>query len=221
MFVVFFKTIFCVSDGVIYSDDGKTLIRGNKDLKTFTVPNKVEVFADGNEISNCFGDCSSLRSIYFFSASKLRTVGAYSFYQSKLKEINFLNCTNLTSIGAYSFDSSELETIILPDSVTTFSKCSFAAKNIKTFPFPLNLKSVPYWCFYYAKSFLNVSFKSNSKITTIEVEAFIGAGVRYVHLPASITSLSSAFSGCHIDSITIDEKKPKLFSLFQCCPYKR
>lgn len=71
--------------------------------------------------------------------SFIKKIGYYAFERCKLKAIQFNNDCKLETIDEFSFYNSSIESIIIPPSVTSIKKSSFAyCKQLKTFEFSQN-----------------------------------------------------------------------------------
>jgi len=118
---------------------------------------------------NCFTVCSSLKAILL--PNNLNTINENAFYKSALESIEL---SNIKIIENYAFSYTPVKSIVLPSTLETLGKSSFA--------FCSSLESI------------NIP----STITTIKVSTFEDCSVlNNVILPSTITSIDDlAFSGC-------------------------
>ena len=138
--------------GVLYSPDGKRLLKGNEDITSYTVKEGTKVICDkafNFVISNSslqsivipesvteigdgtFWGCDSLQSIVI--PDSVTEIGKEAFYGCYLLQ-NIVIPNSVTSIGDSTFwSSTSLQSIVIPDSVTEIAD--------KAFPFGIDLTS--------------------------------------------------------------------------------
>lgn len=144
-----------MKDGVIYAaEDGKpvTLLSATSALsETIEIPNTVttvsdSVFYENEKVKNVvflpggtepltFSGATSTKSAFAWSSlesielpARLKAIPNYLFYYCKqLTTVTFGEGeSQLTSIGNYAFQYTALQSIVIPDSVTTFSGSSYS-----------------------------------------------------------------------------------------------
>ena len=138
--------------GVLYSPDGKRLLKGNEDITSYTVKEGTKVICDkafNFVISNSslqsivipesvteigdgtFWGCDSLQSIVI--PDSVTEIGKEAFYGCYLLQ-NIVIPNSVTSIGDSTFwGCTSLQSIVIPDSVTEIAD--------KAFPFGIDLTS--------------------------------------------------------------------------------
>ena len=104
--------------GVIYSKDGKRLLKGNVELKEYTVRKGTRVICD-----HAFYHCSSLTSLTL--PSSLQSIGGGAF--SDCNSLTSLTLpSSLQSIGNYAFyDCTSLTSLTLPSSLQSIGGGAF------------------------------------------------------------------------------------------------
>ena len=196
-----FKSI----DGVLFSKDGKTLIRypeGKRDLETYTIPVGVTEIA-----AHAFDGCHSLRNIIM--PQSINYIGDYAFRNCrKVSNIEipsnvgfigkdaFGNCSSLCSIEVasgninyYSIDGvlfSRQNTLLLYP----------IEKNLTEYTIPSGTTTIGKSAFRNARKLRQVNIPES--VTTIESEAFCDCwSVVELVIPHSVTDIGKgAFRGC-------------------------
>ena len=106
-------------DGVIYSVEGKKLLKCNNNyLTSYVVRQGMRVICD-----NAFSWCKFLQSVSI--PDTVTRIGDWTFRNcSSLRSVSIPD--SVTSIGDNAFgDCSSLKSIMLPDSVTSIGHCAF------------------------------------------------------------------------------------------------
>ena len=177
--------------GVIYSKDGKRLLKGNKTLTEYTVRKGTRVICDG-----AFEYCKSLSSLTL--PSSLQSIGDRAFWGcTSLSSLTFPS--SLKSIGDGAFGGcSSLTSLTLPSSLQSIGNSAFfCCKSLSSLIFSSSLQSIG------EKAFCGC--KSLSSLT----------------LPSSLQSIGdSAFSGCKsLEDITLPKGLQYIgFAAFALCP---
>lgn len=116
------NTAYKVTDGVLFTADGKTLLQYPPAMAAsdYNIPDTVESID-----SMAFAKSSKLSSVTF--GSSVKTVGEYAFSEAAaLSELN-LN-SGLETIGTMAFQRcSSLKTVTIPATVTSFDSAFFAS----------------------------------------------------------------------------------------------
>ena len=169
-------------DGILYSKDGKTLIKfpGARKDEGFTVPSYVEIIAD-----KAFLGCD-LSSVVI--------------------------CEGVTYIGEFAFSMSLLEGVVIPESVTNIGSGAFAnCLKLNSFNIPKNLEAIPD-LFMYGSLALRHSTISTvvipDGVKSIGRKAFAGCNsLVTVSIPDGVTSIGQgAFAHCeNLKMITIPD----------------
>lgn len=130
-----------MQDGLIMSEDGKTLIKANESISSCTIPNSVKYIDN-----DAFARCTLLTSVNI--PDSVKDIGINAFYgctsltsvtiSEGVEEIGyqvFSGCTSLnsiiipdsvTKIGAYAFeDCNSLKSVIIPNSVKKIDDHAF------------------------------------------------------------------------------------------------
>lgn len=154
--------------GVLYSKDGKRLLKCNKrrKIKDYSIKEGTIVICNG------------------------------SFQNSYLRQINIPD--SLKIIGEYAFDNNFLlQQINIPNSVTTIKNCAFVAcKKIQQISLPRSTKYIGDYVFMYCNNLQQITIPDS--IITIGDGAFMGCSVlKQVVIPKPITTIGkSIFSNC-------------------------
>ena len=133
------NSCYRMTDGCLYTADGKTLVRANPEVKSYTVPEGVTTIASG-----AF-ELTDLQSITI--PSHVTAIGEYAFYDclgltgieipgsvKRIEDYTFTYCQNLTSvklhrglthIGREAFcDDFRLTSMTVPSSVKEIGGCA-------------------------------------------------------------------------------------------------
>ena len=152
---------FEAKDGVLYADEGASLMRypiGRKPVEMIIPDGVLHI---GHV---AFADCSSLTSVKF--PSDLTFIGSAAFSDcsgltdiiipegvTKISDFTFNSCKNLRSvtlpsqlreIGAAAFSSTALMTVSLPDTLTTIGEQAFIATPMKEITIPRSVTDIGY-----------------------------------------------------------------------------
>ena len=195
------NTTFKVIDNVLYSMDGKTLIKyGNANSSShFTVPSTVE------EIADCaFWKCESLYSITIPDSVTRIGVSAFSGC-TNLNNVELSN--NLTTLDKNAFrECKSLTNITIPKSLTVIGDWAFyRCDNLTTVSFEADtLQKIGEWAFCDCLSLKN--FQIPKSVTAIGEYAFYNCpALEQMVLPAGLTVIEGGlFSDCiSLKSVTI------------------
>ena len=171
--------------GVLYSEDGKTLLKFNKELRSYVIPEGVDAIAisafQESSIENivmpktmrvigedAFDSCKLLTSVVFNSGLRRIYRGAFDYCEN-LQKVSFPN--SVISIGSFCGCKS-LTKVKLPSSLKEISPRAFYQTNIKEIRIP-------------------------DTVQIIGADAFSLTPIENIHLPSSLCYIGQcAFSGC-------------------------
>ena len=177
--------------GVIYSKDGKRLLRARADLSGhYMIKEGTKVICD-----EAFFWYKLLTSINIPDSVTSIGVSAFDGCES-LTSINIPD--SVTSIGRAAFDGCEsLTSINIPDSVTSIGNSAFrSCKSLTSINIPNSVTSIGDSAFDVCKSLTNINIPDS--VTSIGKSAFSWCkSLTCINIPDSVTSIGeSAFSRC-------------------------
>ena len=200
--------------GVIYSKDGKRLLKGNVELKEYTVRKGTRVICD-----SAFEYCKSLSSLTL--PSSLQSIGDRAFYGcSSLTSLTLPS--SLQSIGDRAFlGCTSLSSLTFPSSLKSIGDGAFGGcSSLTSLTLPSSLQSIGNSAFFCCKSLSSLIFSSS--LQSIGEKAFCGCkSLSSLTLPSSLQSIGdSAFSGCKsLEDITLPKGLQYIgFAAFALCP---
>ena len=137
--------------GVVYSADGKRLIKAPKDMVEYAIPYGVDVICD-----DAFNGCTELKTLSI--SDSVVFIGDFAFNQCHLLDNLTIPCSvlfiskcafrhcklhnlqlnnGLISIGDWAFDSCRIKNLILPDSIRYIGRGAFKwCRLLKELKFP-------------------------------------------------------------------------------------
>ena len=210
--------------GVLYSKDGKRLLKENVELKEYTVRKGTRVICD-----RAFWNCSSLTSLTlpsslqsigggaFTGCTSLRSVICNKFY----KVIGqMLLSADGTQVIAYWGENSE---VTIPEGVQSIGNSAFCdfcdCSSLTSLTLPSSLQSIGNFAFRECESLTSLTLPSS--LQSIGKEAFYGCNsLTSLTLPSSLQSIGdSAFSCCSsLTSLTLPSSLQSIGdSAFSCC----
>ena len=199
--------------GCIYSQDGKRLLKGNKDITSYTVKEGTKVICD-----DAFSWCESLQSIVI--PESVTEIGSYVFSGcSSLQSIDIPD--SVTEIGDRTFNGcSSLESIVIPDSVTEINKDAFCrCDSLQSIVIPDSVTSIGSNAFYECKSLQSIVIPDS--VTEIGYSTFSGcSSLQSIVIPESTTKIGkNAFENCRsLQSIVIPDSVTEIgYSTFIGC----
>lgn len=206
---------FSVRDGILYSADGRTLLRcpmGRKN-KVCAVPQGVErigrgAFADCREIerillpdtvtgigAKAFENCASLAQIELPSTLKTLGGGAFS-HCGTLETVTVPD--GVQAIGDNTFyHCTRLKAVTLPDSATHIGKDAFTlCRSLRAIRLPQGLMEISDRCFLYCSALERIELPET--VTAIGEESFANCGaLQEICLDPAVRRIGAmAFSGC-------------------------
>ena len=187
-----FFTSVAIPDNVTSIGDGAFAECGG--IASITIPDGVRNIGE-----SAFSGCSSLTNIIFGENSKLTSIGESAFsYCSSLTSIiipdsvtsigdgAFEECSNLTSvtigngvksIGNCAFEECEdITSITIPNSVRSIGSWAFSyCSSLTSITIPDSVRSIGNDAFKGCTSLTSITFDENSKLMSIDENAFSGA----------------------------------------------
>ena len=225
--------------GVLYSPDGKRLLKGNEDITSYTVKEGTKVICDkafNFVISNSslqsivipesvteigdgtFWGCDSLQSIVI--PDSVTEIGKEAFYGCYLLQ-NIVIPNSVTSIGDSTFwSSTSLQSIVIPDSVTEINKGAFGrCDSLQSIVIPNSVTSIGDSTFWGCTSLQSIVIPDS--VTEIGNSAFCRCdSLQSIVIPDSVTEIgNSAFQYCSsLQSIVIPDSVTEIGnSAFEYC----
>ena len=179
-------------DGVLYSKDGKTLVRypcGKKD-SAFTIPEGVTEIG-----AYAFRRCSNVKSVII--SEDVVSIGTYAFeYCTSIESLTVPSTVQKMGQGAFR-RCDGLESVVFSEGLSIIGDSAFTqCKKLKAITVPGSVKEIGTAAFSYCGSLESVVISDG--VETIGKSAFSYCEkLSSVALPDSITTLSSyAFSNC-------------------------
>lgn len=154
-------------DGVLYSADGKTIVKypAQKALTEYPVNSGVTTIGQ-----SAFRDASKLTKINIpNTVAKIETSAFYNC--TNLSEINIPE--GIKSIESYTFyDCYDLHSIVLPNSLTSIGSSAFESSGLNSIDIPNNVTNIGSYAFEYCNNLTQVTIKAN--VSSIGYYAFHG-----------------------------------------------
>ncbi len=176
--------------GVIYSKDGKKLLKAPKDLEDYTIKQGALIICD-----EAFSLCKlSLTNVTI--PSSVTTIGKSAFWGCRLLK-NIIIPSSITTISDHAFSRCDtLESVIIPTSVTALSGCFSSCRSLKRVNILGLVKSIEFGTFYGCSNLESVILPVS--VTTIGRKAFqYCRSLKRITIPDSVKSIEvNAFSGC-------------------------
>ena len=208
---------FKVTNGNLYSADGKTLVlyAKGKASNSFTIPSQVEKIRE-----YALFNCGNLRNILFTKNSNLKVIEECGLaYCENLCEIKlpaslekfskdiFLNCPNLTKIDV---DETSKKFKSIGGNLYSKSGNKFilyaCGKKEKSFEIAKNVTTIDKQAFLDAENLETITFEENSTLKTIDEKAFLDClNLRNIEFPKSLKNINyDAFVNCiNLEKIVI------------------
>ena len=184
--------------GVLYSKDGKRLLKGNVELKEYTVRKGTRVICN-----RAFEYCKSLSSLTL--PSSLQSIGDRAFWGcSSLSSLTLPS--SLQSIGDSAFEyCNSLTSLTLPSSLQSIGDSAFlGCSSLISLTLPSSLQSIGDRAFYGCKSLTSLTLPSS--LQSIGDYAFLGcSSLSSLTLPSSLQSIGhGVFRDCKsLSSLTL------------------
>ena len=183
---------------VVYSRNGKRLLKGNKEIGTYPIKKGTQVICD-----SAFSWCESLQQITI--PDSVTNIGQWAFIGCKsLQQITIPD--SVTSIGKGAFSECySLRHITIPDSVTSIEIYAFEnCKSLQQITISDSVTSIGDEAFSECYSLQHITIPDS--VTSIGVWAFIGCkSLQQITIPDSVTSIGyGTFKCCEsLKQITI------------------
>lgn len=154
--------------GVTYSEDHKFLVKGNSDLKEYTVPEGTEVI--GND---AWGKMDKLKKINL--PEGLLEIGSLAF--SGCMGLTAIQLpSTLKEIGGYTFEFTMLRYIVIPEGITILRNDVFGeCFGLNTVVLPSTLESIEDYAFCSCPSLQILLMTEERKLSHIDDNAFDGS----------------------------------------------
>lgn len=171
----------------------------NSSLEYISIPKQVSIIENG-----CFSECKKLKKVDITEDSNLVYLGKKVFdnssiesfyFPKKLKEIDqsiFLNTSKLSNIlvspeNEY-FSNYKNEMIISKKD----NHIVFVQRNIEELIIPSFINQINSYSFHLCKKLKSVEFEPDSKLSCIELNAFLDSSLSTISFPASLRNFSLA-----------------------------
>ncbi|MBE6130110.1 MAG: leucine-rich repeat domain-containing protein [Erysipelotrichaceae bacterium] len=191
----------------------KGLLVGCSSIEKIIIPNYI------TDISYAFSNMQNLKEVIFEEDSTLDRIGSYAFSGCiSLSNIELPN--SIITLGCGAFESCEsIYTIDIPEGVTNIESYAFSncinlnsitlpsslneigliaferCSNLTSIEIPNNVSVIKYGTFMYCSNLISILLPSN--LTTIEGNAFYGAGLTSIEIPSRVRTIdSNAFYAC-------------------------
>ena len=194
--------------GVLYSKDGKRLLKGNSILTEYTVRKGTRVICD-----RAFLGCTSLSSLTL--PSSLQSIGGGAFDGCN-SLISLTLPSSLQSIGNYAFyDCKSLTSLTLPSSLQSIGNGVFYGCNsLTSLTLPSSLQSIGDGAFYGCNSLTSLTLPSS--LQSIGDGAFCDCNsLTSLTLPSSLQSIGD-YAFCDCNSLTSLTLPSSLQSIGDC-----
>ncbi len=182
--------------GCIYSRDGKRLLKGNKDITSYTIKEGTKVICD-----RAFVHCESLQSIVI--PDSVTKIGGWAFSSCESLQ-SIVIPDSVTEIGEYAFKGcNSLQSIVIPESVT----------EVGSSPFSLGIELILHSNRFVVEDDLLIDLEEKRLIQCLKNK-------KHVDIPDLVTEIGGwAFSGCEsLQSIVIPDSVTKIGeSAFSSC----
>lgn len=143
---------------------------------------------------DAFSKCDSL--VLTELPMSLQTIGTSAFSGCRKLAITALPA-GLKTIGQSAFSYTGIQSVIMPDSITSFSSYVFSGcTSLVNVVLPVNITEIPFNTFSGCSSLAGITLPD--AVTSIGISAFSGCvSLASLQLPDAVTSIgTSAFSGC-------------------------
>lgn len=180
---------FSVSNGILYTDSGKTLFAypAGKTASAFTIPSTV------TKIAKCA----------FTYATNLKTVTIP---------------TSVTTLDESAFQGCGITSVKIPDSVTTVGNFTFYQSDVRTVTFGTGIKETSYEMFEKCGNLTTINFPNTELALYSRTFAYCSS-LETVNLPSTVTSIGNGcFGECTaLTSVTTNGLKSIPFQAFLNC----
>ena len=170
--------------GVLYSPDGKRLLKWNNVITFYIIKEGTKVICD-----LAFSKCKPLDSIII--PESVTKIGGCAFDECiSLQKIVIPNSVTVISDGAFR-DCSSLQSIVIPDSVTKIGDGAFwDCRSLQSIVIPDSVTSIGDWAFLCCDSLQSIVIPDS--VTSIGDSAFVGCdSLQSIVIPESVTEIGN------------------------------
>ena len=207
LYIFLYKTASEYVDeyGVEFENENKTkLISTSSVLVDYLVPYQCEIIFGGETADeSSFRGCKrTIRSLSFEKNSQLRCIYPFCFDNSAIVSIDFSNCDLLEIINSSICSQCyNLTTLKLPPNIlATQNNCFDSCYELQDVVFPDTLEIVNSYSFANCYSIKSFHISVQSRLKSIQNDAFIGTGITFLYIPQNLTSINgAAFAGTKIE----------------------
>ena len=144
-----------------------------------------------------FSNCSGLKQCVFAEDTQIDNISSSMFHECKNLEKITIPSSVTTIEGQAFLGCSKLEKIKIPSSVTTIEGWAFyGCSRLEKISIPANVTAIGASAFGGCSNIGEVEFEKESKLTTIESEAFSNCAITSIRIPAGVTKMGYSALAC-------------------------
>ena len=144
-----------------------------------------------------FSNCSGLKQCVFAEDIQIDNISSSMFHECKNLEKITIPSSVTTIEGQAFLGCSKLEKIKIPSSVTTIEGWAFyGCSRLEKISIPANVTAIGASAFGGCSNIGEVEFEKESKLTTIESEAFSNCAITSIRIPAGVTKMGYSALAC-------------------------
>ncbi|MCH5233744.1 MAG: leucine-rich repeat protein [Muribaculaceae bacterium] len=182
----------------LYSEDGKILIKGPKNVSSYIVNNGTEIIG-----SHAFRGNQNIKEVCLPESCK--EVQGLAFKFSTLEKIHFPSV--MDKIGFEAFKGSLLEELNIPEGIEEIEGICVDCFKLKKVHLPLSMKIIGAESFYRCKNLREINLPEG--LIEIRTHAFFQCeNLTSIRFPDSLEKFDIAFNGCtNLKEIIISKNK--------------